>query len=299
MMQGMPVRERKVLYLLHGLSDDASAWQRYSSIETYAKAYGLVVVMPSVGRSFYIDQPNGQHYFTYLIEELPRYLEDVFGIVPRRENTLIAGNSMGGYGAMKAALLHPERYFAAASFSGVLSLAIMSLLPPDDPRKAEFALLFGDLEKLPGSEHDPTVWLQRAVDARVTLPKLFVACGRQEDLYPLSLMFTEACRTLRGGGGLPRGGWPARLAVLGHADPALPHAGSWPGGAAMTPPLHLSIHVDRSQQGTYFTLPVPVARGHRVDRAELSVRPATGKRTGCGATARSPPGPKSTSSTWG
>jgi S-formylglutathione hydrolase FrmB len=94
---------------------------------------------------------------------------------------------------MKAALLHPERYFAAASFSGVLSLAVLALLP-DDPRKAEFAQLFGDLEKLSGSDHDPAVWLQRAVDARVTLPKLFVACARQEDVYPLSLMFTESCR---------------------------------------------------------------------------------------------------------
>ena len=85
--------------------------------------------MPSVGRSFYIDQPNGQHYFTYLTEELPRYLTDVFGLAPRREDTLIAGNSMGGYGAFKAALLHPERYSAAASFSGVLSLAIPERLP--------------------------------------------------------------------------------------------------------------------------------------------------------------------------
>ena len=82
-MQGVPVRNRKVLYLLHGLSDDASAWQRYSSIETVASAYGLVVVMPSVGRSFYLDQPNGQAYFTYLVEELPRYLSDVFDLAPR------------------------------------------------------------------------------------------------------------------------------------------------------------------------------------------------------------------------
>jgi putative tributyrin esterase len=194
MMQGVPVRERKVLYLLHGLSDDASAWQRYSSIETYARLYGLVVVMPSSGRSFSIDQPNGQAFFSYLVDELPRYLEEVFGIVPKRENTLIAGVSMGGYGAMKAALLHPERYSIAASFSGVLSLAIMAMMP-DDPRRAEFAQLFGDLEKLPGSEHDPAVWLQRAVEAHATLPKLFIACARQEDVYPLSVMFTESCRS--------------------------------------------------------------------------------------------------------
>ena len=117
-MQGVPVRDRKVLYLLHGLSDDASAWQRYSSIETVASAYGLVVVMPSVGRSFYLDQPNGQAYFTYLVDELPRYLSDVFDLAPRRENTLIAGLSMGGYGTLKAALLHPELYSAAAMFFG-------------------------------------------------------------------------------------------------------------------------------------------------------------------------------------
>src|SRR5512136_955922 len=90
-MAGVPLSGRKVLYLLHGLGDDGSAWQRYTSIETLAAVYGLVVVMPSVGRSFYIDQPNGQRYFTYLTEELPRYLVDVFGLAPRREDTLIAG----------------------------------------------------------------------------------------------------------------------------------------------------------------------------------------------------------------
>src|SRR3972149_5007786 len=111
-MNDIPVSQRKVLYLLHGLSDDASAWQRYSPIEILARQYGLVVVMPSVGRSFYADMPNGQRSFPYLTEELPRYLHEVFGIVPRRENTLIAGLSMGGYGAFKAAFAYPDRYYA-------------------------------------------------------------------------------------------------------------------------------------------------------------------------------------------
>ncbi|MCJ7583287.1 MAG: esterase family protein [Anaerolineales bacterium] len=194
-MGGLAVAKRKVLYLLHGLSDDASAWQRYSSIETVAAGYGLVVVMPSVGRSFYIDQPNGQKYFSYLTEELPQYLVDVFGLAPRREDTLIAGVSMGGYGAFKAALLRPELYSAAASFSGVLSLAILQAMP-DDPRRDEFAFLFGDLEKLAGSDHDPAVWLKRAAQNPSLLPRLFISCSRQEDLYPLSGMFHAACQSL-------------------------------------------------------------------------------------------------------
>lgn len=194
-MHGVQVANRKVLYLLHGLSDDGSAWQRYTAIESIAALYGLVVVMPSVGRSFYIDQPNGQKYFSYLTDELPRYLQQVFGLSPRREDTLIAGNSMGGYGAFKAAFLRPELYSAAASFSGVLSMIFITAYP-HDPRRGEFEYLFGNLEKLSGGEHDPAVWLKQAAANPQQLPKLFVACGRQDDLYPLNAQFYAACQSL-------------------------------------------------------------------------------------------------------
>ncbi len=195
-MGGVPVSGRKVLYLLHGLSDDASAWQRFTSIETLAAAYGLVIVMPSAGRSFYTNQPNGQNYFAYVTEELPCYLADVFALKPRRDDTFIAGNSMGGYGAVKAALLHPELYAAAASFSGVLAIAVLKLIPDADPRRKEFATLFGDLEKVEGGEHDPAIWLKRAAHDPSQLPRLFISVSRQEDIYPLSGMFHAACQSL-------------------------------------------------------------------------------------------------------
>jgi S-formylglutathione hydrolase FrmB len=194
-MGGIPVSQRKVLYLLHGLSDDGSAWQRFTTIETQAAEYGLVVVMPSVGRSFYIDQPNGQNYFSYLVDELPRYLGEVFNLAPRREDTFIAGNSMGGYGAFKVALHYPERFAAAASFSGVLSLEIFRT-NPNDPRQPEFAQLFGDLDSLAGGPHDPAVWLQKAARDPAGQPHLYIACGRQDDLYPLSKMAFAACQSL-------------------------------------------------------------------------------------------------------
>ncbi len=196
-MKGIPLAERRVLYLLHGLSDDASAWARFSRIEIHARKYGLVVVMPSAGRSFYTDMSNGQKYFTYLVEELPRYLEEVFGIKPAREKTLIAGLSMGGYGAMKAALLHPERYCTAGSFSGLLSLSILNLAQVGDPRRLEFNQLFGNLADLAGSVHDPMAWLSRAAQDPAGIPNLYVSCGRQDDLYPLNLMFRDSCKKLK------------------------------------------------------------------------------------------------------
>ncbi len=192
-MNEFPIRDRKVLYLLHGLSDDGSAWQRYTSIETYASAYGLVVVMPSIGRSFYANQLNGQNYFSYLVEEIPQYLADVFHLNPARENTFIAGNSMGGYGAFKAAFLKPEMFSAAASFSGVLSLAILNNADHHDRREFEF--LFGDLKQLPGSQHDPAFWLQNVIAKKSDLPKLYISCGKQDDLYPLSVIFNQACQS--------------------------------------------------------------------------------------------------------
>ena len=59
----------------------------------------------------------------------------------------------------KTAFHYPERFCAAASFSGVLSLEILNL-DPDLHRKEEFALLFGDLTKLFGSAHDPAGLVQ-------------------------------------------------------------------------------------------------------------------------------------------
>ncbi len=194
-MRGIPVARRKVLYLLHGLSDDGSAWPRYTTIESIASLYGLVVVMPSAGRSFYTDQPNGQLYFTYLTEELPRYIKDIFGLAPSREDTLIAGNSMGGYGAFKAAFLHPELYSAAASFSGVLSILFITAYP-HDPRMPEFEHLFGDLTQLAGSTHDPSAWLKHAAESPGKLPRLYISCGRQDDLYPVNLQFRAECQNL-------------------------------------------------------------------------------------------------------
>jgi putative tributyrin esterase len=192
---GEPVSACKVLYLLHGHSDDGSAWQRYTAIEAIAALYNLVVVMPSAGLSFYTDQPNGQNYFTYLTEELPHYLNYVFGFSLHREDTLIAGNSMGGYGAFKAAFMCPGQYSAAASFSGLLSFAFLKI-STDDPRLAEFTSIFGDLTKLLGSEHDPDTWVKNASKNPAVLPKLYASCGRQDDLLPLNTIFHSTCNNL-------------------------------------------------------------------------------------------------------
>lgn len=69
---------KKTLYVLHGGSDDASLYLRRTRLEEYALERDLAVVMPEVRNSFYCDMVHGKKYFTYLSEELPEIVENIF-----------------------------------------------------------------------------------------------------------------------------------------------------------------------------------------------------------------------------
>ncbi len=177
-----------VLYLLHGLSDDHTAWLRYTSIERYARRYNLAVVMPAVNRSFYRDMAFGPAYSTFIGEELPAIIQKTFCVSSAPERTFIAGLSMGGYGALVHALTHPERFAAAASFSGVLDLATRFLAEPDDPQAArrfreERRLIFGDSDSLSGTAHDLFALSARLAGGRGDSPALYITCGTEDFLF--------------------------------------------------------------------------------------------------------------------
>ncbi len=112
----------KCLYLLHGLSDDETVWQRRTSIERYATNFGIAVVMPNAAKSFYSDTRGGMKFYTYIAKELPEIIEDMFNVSPKREDRFIGGQSMGGYGAMKIALREENRYAAAFALSPVADI---------------------------------------------------------------------------------------------------------------------------------------------------------------------------------
>lgn len=174
-----------VLYLLHGLSDDDTIWTRRTSIERYVADRGLAVVMPQGARSFYADEEFGFAYWTYLTEELPALMHTFFHLSDRREDTFVAGLSMGGYGAMKWALRQPERFAAAASLSGALAAATTAHLPDHDLR-ADMVRVFGGAD-ITGTHHDVLHLIDAAdVDA---LPALYVCCGTEDYLLQGSTDF--------------------------------------------------------------------------------------------------------------
>ena len=189
----------RTLYLLHGHSDDHTAWQRWTSVERYVEGLNLAVVMPAAHNSCNTDMVNGSKYFTYLTEELPALLRDILPLSPKREDTFVAGLSMGGYGAFKMALSRPDLYAAAASLSGGVDIAEVVEEHPNDPGNAAWLQtmrgIFGDLARVPGSRHDLFVLAEEVSRTKVK-PRLFQYCGTEDFTYPGNIRFRDFARTL-------------------------------------------------------------------------------------------------------
>jgi S-formylglutathione hydrolase FrmB len=186
-------RRHPTLYLLHGLSDDHTIWQRRTSIERYAAPLGLAVIMPAVHRSFYADTAFGHRYWTFVSEELPALARSFFPVSDAREDTFVAGLSMGGYGAFKLALRCPEKFAAAASLSGALDMAHRP--QEGDPEfRRELEHVFGDLSALAGSENDLLHLAAELARSRGPRPVLYQWCGTEDFLYQDNLRFRDHAR---------------------------------------------------------------------------------------------------------
>ena len=183
-----------VLYLLHGLTDDHTAWSRYTSIERYAAAHGVAVVMPQVHRSFYADEVHGLKFWTYLSEELPAVVQSFFRLSDRREDTFVAGLSMGGYGAMKWALRQPGRFAKAATLSGALDLAYMKERDERPHMRELLARVFAD-RPVAGTGDDLLHLLATAEPG--ALPELMLRCGSDDHLLAQNERFVAACAAHR------------------------------------------------------------------------------------------------------
>ena len=178
----------KTLYLLHGLSDNASNWQRMTSVERYATAYGVAVVMPEVQRSFYTDTHYGLSYFTYIADELPKICRALFHLSPDRADNCIAGLSMGGYGALKIGMSRPDQFFACAGFSSVADIRACLQRPEyKTVYRSQITGVFGPDCTPPDRDDLFAISSALAQKDPSVFPRIYMTCGRQDDLYDYNL----------------------------------------------------------------------------------------------------------------
>lgn len=176
------------LFLLHGMSDDHTVWQRRTAIERYVEGLNLAIVMPAVQRSYYTDMATGQRYWTFISEELPAVARHYFPLSEARDKSYVAGLSMGGYGAFKLALSYPERYAAAASLSGALDVGRL-VRAQEEAGGGELQHIFGSARVLTGSANDLFALAEQAARRGGEMPQLYQWCGTEDHLHGDNVRF--------------------------------------------------------------------------------------------------------------
>ena len=166
----------KCLYLLHGLSDDFSVWSRRTSIERYASEYGICVIMPDAGKSFYTDMRYGDRYYSYISKELPRIVGEFFSVSESREDNFIAGLSMGGYGALKIGMKNCDKFGACAGLSSVADI-----VRGKDIFKQTYLSIFGDNLVIPDEED--LFKISEICSCNPNKPRIFIGVGTEDFLY--------------------------------------------------------------------------------------------------------------------
>ena len=156
-----------VVYLLHGGTQNHTAFPSRSWFPRDASERGMIVVMPHLPPVFFSargDRPAVVEEF--LGRELPEYIDSHYRTVSDRRGRAIGGISMGGYGATLLGLKRPDMFAAVGAISAALSTGNR----PDDVGALVTAL------------------------TPETAPYFYIGCGLQDGVLPASRGFAAQLR---------------------------------------------------------------------------------------------------------
>ncbi|MDE7015763.1 MAG: esterase family protein [Kineothrix sp.] len=187
---GMPERgdkPYKTLYLLHGVFGSHVDWVNGTNIQRWAEDSNLAVVMPAGENMFYVDQEASHNYYGEFIgKELVERTRKMFPLSKQREDTYIAGLSMGGYGAMRNGLKYHETFGCIAGLSVASIIDDIEKRTDDVPfflqSRAYAESIFGDLDKVAKTDKNPKWLAQKLVEEKAELPEIYIACGLEDSL---------------------------------------------------------------------------------------------------------------------
>lgn len=187
----------KTLYLLHGVFDDQNSWLYNSRIAQWATEKNLAVVCPAGENMFYVNAPGingqprkssvGEEYSRFIGEELVEFTRNILPLSKKREDTFIAGLSMGGYGAIYNGCIYHKTFSHIAALSPALMIddAVNSSYNKAIVlrNRAFFERYFGDMTNLKDSDLNPYHLIQRLKSEKAELPKIYLTCGKNDHLF--------------------------------------------------------------------------------------------------------------------
>ncbi|MCJ8008293.1 alpha/beta hydrolase [Lederbergia wuyishanensis] len=201
---GMPVRAEKpykTLYLLHGVLGNYTDWVTGTNIVRWAMERDLAVVMPSGDNMFYVDNPwtVTNQYGEFIGKELVDITRKMFPLSEKKEDTYIAGLSMGGYGALRNGLKYHDTFGCIAALSSALIIDGIENTTNDGPFFATRGYLegcFGDLTKVAESDMNPKWLANKLVEDKVNIPDIYLACGKEDSLLEANQDFRNYLKNL-------------------------------------------------------------------------------------------------------
>lgn len=189
-------REMKTLYLLHGFSGNSNDWLLWGTAKEVSAKYNIAIVMPTGENSFYVDSPRtGGKYGEFIGEELVSFIRTTFNLSMNKEDTYIGGLSMGGFGALRNGLKYPDVFSKVVALSSALIIHDVKNIENDhEDQIANFAFyqsVFGDLKKIESGDHNPEKLLRDLKHSGNTIPKIYMACGKDDFLIENNRAFKK------------------------------------------------------------------------------------------------------------
>ncbi len=157
-----------VLYQLHGRSDDHTAWVVFGRLVRHVAPYPLIAVCPDGGVSGWRNRSRGERYEDFVTADLAAHVAASFHVRPGP--AAIGGLSMGGGGAIRLGLKHPDLYASIWAHSSGLGTRQRLVDDGASPQEADADDVYGIAERL----------LQAPPAAG--LPRLTMDCGVDDGL---------------------------------------------------------------------------------------------------------------------
>lgn len=171
-----------VLYLLHGSNKNhkETEWDAFFPALDEMIADGtippVIAVAPITGDSYWVDSKAFGDYETAIIQDLIPYIDGQYNISKDREGRILAGFSMGGYGALRYGLVYPDLF----SSSILLSPAVQDGEAPATSGAVERGAFNGD-----GVKFDEAVWNER------NYPEALKAYAGQDNRVSFYILATD------------------------------------------------------------------------------------------------------------
>lgn len=108
-----------VLLQLHGRYDDGTSWIYKSRLLEYVKDLPLLVVLPSGENGLWANLNSRDRYEDMLVQDIYNHVQTMFN-VRKDEKWAIGGLSMGGYGALRLGIRHPDKFSSIYAHSSVI-----------------------------------------------------------------------------------------------------------------------------------------------------------------------------------